>query len=45
VYVAAAVVAAVVDRSFQSDFCCGDSRVGCVFVASGEANESTLSEF
>ena len=43
--VAAAVVAAVVDCGFQSDFCCGGSRVGCVFVASGEANEPTPSKF
>jgi hypothetical protein len=39
------VVAAVVDCGFQSDFCCSGSRVGCVFVASAEANELTLSKF
>jgi hypothetical protein len=45
VHVAAEVVAAVVDCGFQSDFCCSGSRVGCVFVASAEANEPTLSKF
>jgi hypothetical protein len=45
VYVTAAVVAAVVDGRFQSDFCCSGRRVGCAFVASGEANEPTLSKF
>jgi hypothetical protein len=45
VHVAAEVIAAVVDCGFQSDFCCSGSRVGCVFVASAEANEPTLSKF